>query len=151
VDDGNDAGPTLLVLGEDMTAQQKTVTGLVILVLVFLLGFVPQYLEKRQIQSELAISSEKLKLSELRDLAAMMLLEVLRQNYGVARDYSSQYFEKLRETSEQVENSTVKTSLQELLNSRDTVTAALSKADPASASQLQAIFAKTQAATKTQP
>jgi hypothetical protein len=31
-----------------MTAKQKTVTGLVILVLVFLLGFVPQYLEKRQ-------------------------------------------------------------------------------------------------------
>jgi len=134
-----------------MTAKQKTVTGLVILVLVFLLGFVPQYLEKRQIQSEIAISSEKLKMSELRDLAGMMLLEVLRQNYGVARDYSSQYFEKLRETAEQVENSTLKTSLQELLNSRDTVTAALSKADPASASQLQAMFAKTQAATKAQP
>jgi hypothetical protein len=134
-----------------MTAKQKTITGLVILVLVFLLGFVPQYLEKRQIQSEIAISSEKLKMSELRDLAGMMLLEVLRQNYGVARDYSSQYFEKLRNTSEQVENSTLKTSLQELLNSRDTVTAALSKADPDSASQLQAMFAKTQAATKAQP
>jgi hexokinase len=81
----------------------------------------------------------------------MMLLEGLRQNYGVAQDYSSQYFDKLRETSERVENFTLKTSLQELLNSRDTVTAALSKADPASASQLQAIFAKTQAATKGQP
>jgi hypothetical protein len=147
----NDAAPTLSVLGEDMTAKHKTVTGLVILVVVFLLGFVPQYLEKRQIQSEIAISSEKLKMSELRDLAGMMLLEVLRQNYGVARDYSSQYFDKLRNTSEQVENSTLKTSLQELLNSRDTVTAALSKADPDSASQLQAMFAKTQAATKAQP
>jgi hypothetical protein len=30
-----------MVLGEDMTAKQKTVIGLVILVLVFLLGFVP--------------------------------------------------------------------------------------------------------------
>ena len=134
-----------------MTVKQKTVTGLIIIVLVFLLGFVPQYLEKRQIQRELAISNERLKLSELRDLAGMMLLEGLRQNYGLARDYSSQYFEKLRKTSEQVENSTLKTSLQELLNSRDTVTAALSKADPASASQLQAMFAKTQAATKAQP
>jgi hypothetical protein len=86
-----------------------------------------------------------------RDLAGMMLLEVLRQNYGIAKDYSSQYFEKLRETSEQVDNSTLKTSPQELLNSRDMVTAALSKADPASASQLQAIFAKTQPVTKAQP
>ena len=134
-----------------MTAKQKTVTGLVTLVLVFLLGFVPQYLEKRRIQGELAISIEKLKMSELRDLAGMMLLEGLRQNYGIARDYSSQYFEKLRETSEQEENSTLKTSLQELLRSRDTVTASLSKADPASVSQLQTIFAKTQAATKAQP
>ena len=134
-----------------MTAKQKTVTGLVTLVLVFLLGFVPQYLEKRRIQGELAISIEKLKMSELRDLAGMMLLEGLRQNYGIARDYSSQYFEKLRETSGQMENSTLKTSLQELLSSRDTVTASLSKADPASVSQLQTIFAKTQAATKAQP
>jgi hypothetical protein len=134
-----------------MTTKQKTVTGLIILVLVFLLGFVPQYLEKRQMQRELAISVEKLKLSELRDLAGLMLLEGLRQNYGVARDYSSQYFDKLRETSEGVDNATLKRSLQELLNNRDTVTAALSKADPASASQLQAIFAETQAATKAQP
>jgi hypothetical protein len=68
-----------------------------------------------RIQSELAISSETLKMSV------------------------------------QVDNSTLKTSLQELLNSRDMVTAALSKADPASASQLQAMFAKTQATTKAQP
>ncbi|PYS33469.1 MAG: hypothetical protein DMG14_31795 [Acidobacteria bacterium] len=134
-----------------MTAKQKTVIGLVMLVLVFLLGFMPQYLEKRQLQRELAISIEKLKLSELRDLAGLMLLEGLRQNYGVARDYSSQYFDKLREISEQAENSTLKAALQELLSSRDAVTAALSKADPASASQLQAIFAKTQTATKAQP
>ena len=134
-----------------MTAMRKTVTGLVILVMVFLMGFVPQYLQKRQIQAELATSAEKLKVSELRDLAGMMMLEALRQNYGVARDYSSQYFEKLRETSEQVENATLKASLQELLSSRDAVTASLSKADPTSASQLQAIFAKTQAATKAQP
>ena len=134
-----------------MTAKQKTVIGLVILVLVFLLGFMPQYLEKRQLQRELAISIEKLKLSELRDLAGLMLLEGLRQNYGVARDYSSQYFDKLREISEQAENSTLKAALQELLSSRDAVTAALSKADPASASQLQEIFVKTQAATKVQP
>src|SRR5437870_8721013 len=140
-----------MVLGEDMTAKQKTVIGLVMLVLVFLLGFMPQYLEKRQLQRELAISIEKLKLSELRDLAGLMLLEGLRQNYGVARDYSSQYFDKLREISEQAENSTLKAALQELLSSRDAVTAALSKADPASASQLQAIFAKTQTATKAQP
>jgi hypothetical protein len=137
--------------GGDMTAMRKTVTGLVILVMVFLMGFVPQYLQKRQIQAELATSAEKLKVSELRDLAGMMMLEALRQNYGVARDYSSQYFEKLRETSEQVENATLKASLQELLSSRDAVTASLSKADPTSASQLQAIFAKTQAATKAQP
>jgi len=134
-----------------MTAKQKTVIGLVMLVLVFLLGFMPQYLEKRPLQRELAISIEKLKLSELRDLAGLMLLEGLRQNYGVARHYSSQYFDKLREISEQAENSTLKAALQELLSSRDAVTAALSKADPASASQLQAIFAKTQTATKAQP
>src|ERR1051326_285620 len=134
-----------------MTRMQKIAAALTVLALAFLLGFVPQYLQKRQAQRELAVSIEKLKLSELRDLAGLMLLESLRQNYGVARDYSSQYFDKLRETSEGVNNPTLKISLQKLLNDRDTVTAALSKADPASASQLQGMFAEIQAVTKRQP
>jgi hypothetical protein len=130
---------------------QKIAAALTVLALAFLLGFVPQYLQKRQAQRELAVSIEKLKLSELRDLAGLMLLESLRQNYGVARDYSSQYFDKLRETSEGVNNPTLKISLQKLLNDRDTVTSALSKADPASASQLQGMFAEIQTVTKGQP
>jgi hypothetical protein len=134
-----------------MTAMRKAMIALVTVLIVFLLGFVPQYLEKRRIQSQLDVATERLQLSELRDLAGMMLLEGLRQNFGTARDYSSQYFEKLRETAEQVEDSTLKMSLDELLSSRDQLTAALSKADPGSASQLQAIFAKTQMATKAQP
>ena len=134
-----------------MTRMQKIATALTVLALAFLLGFVPQYLQNRQAQRELAVSIEKLKLSELRDLAGLMLLESLRQNYGVARDYSSQYFDKLRETSEGVNNPTLKMSLQKLLNDGDAVTAALSKADPASASQLQGIFAEIQAVTKGQP
>ena len=134
-----------------MTRMQKIAAALTVLALAFLLGFVPQYLQKRQAQRELAVSIEKLKLSELRDLAGLMLLESLRQNYGVARDYSSQYFDKLRETSEGVNNPTLKISLQKLLNDRDTVTAALSKADPASASQLQGMFAEIQTVTKGQP
>lgn len=112
-----------------MTRMQKIATALTVLALAFLLGFVPQYLQKRQAQRELAVSIEKLKLSELRDLAGLMLLESLRQNYGDARDYSSQYFDKLREISEGVNNPTLKMSLQKLLNDRDRVTAALSTAD----------------------
>ena len=134
-----------------MTRMQKIATALTVLALAFLLGFVPQYLQKRQAQRELAVSIEKLKLSELRDLAGLMLLESLRQNYGVARDYSSQYFDKLRETSEGVNNPALKISLQKLLNDRDTVTAALSKVEPASTSQLQEMFAEIQSVTKGQP
>ena len=65
----------------------------------------------------------------------------------ILRSISTNY----AKASEGASNAALRKSLQDLLQNRDTVTAALSKADPASASQLQAIFAETQAATKAQP
>ena len=115
-----------------MTTQSKAAAGFITFVLGFLLGFVPQYLQKNQLQSELTVSREKLGQSELRDLAGLMLLAVLRQNYGDARDYSTKYFDGLRATSDQAQDAALKSSLQELLGKRDSTITKLAKGDPSS-------------------
>jgi len=126
-----------------MATMNKFIAGLLALVIVFAVGFMPQYLEKRRLQSELTVCSENARMSELRDLAAMMLIEVLRLNYGTARDYSTQYFTKLTERSDSVQDVRLKASMQDLLSKRDAITTSLAKADPASATEVQMLFVQT--------
>jgi hypothetical protein len=126
-----------------MAIMNKFIAGLLALVIAFAVGFMPQYVQKRRLQSELTVCSENVGMSELRDLAGMMLIEVLRLNYGTARDYSTQYFTKLMERSDSVEDAASKASMQELLSKRDAITTSLAKADPASATEVQTLFVQT--------
>ena len=117
-------------------------------------SFVPQYRNKARLRSELRTSSEQvmsleldLRMAELRDLCGTMLLEVLQHNYGLARDYSTQYFEKLRQGAEDVPDPRGQL-LRELLAKRDSVTTLLAQSDPASSSELQMLLSRTYEATK---
>ena len=140
-----------------MTTKNKLVLWLILLLAAFLIGLVPQYLQKEQLRAQLETDTEhvksmevELKMAELRDVCGLMLLEVLRRNYGSAQDYSTTYFEKLREAAENPENSSRKKDLEELLGNRDSVTSALAQGDPASATQIQALFARTYQITRNQ-
>jgi hypothetical protein len=102
---------------------------LVLLIGGFLLGFVPEYLKNRDLQAQLqdpqrAIDALKLQLqmSELRDAASMMLLELSRQNYGLARDHSGQFYSKLKEAIDAVQDPALKKSLEDLAATRETLT-----------------------------
>jgi hypothetical protein len=86
-----------------VTTATKTKLLLILLLSVaaFLVGPVPQYLQKERLRSELQTVDGRvrsmevgLRTAELRDLCGQMLLEVLRLNYGSAKDYSSRYFER---------------------------------------------------------
>src|SRR5437879_2941482 len=91
---------------------------LVLLIGGFLLGFVPEYLKNRELQTQLqnpqkTIDALKLQIqmSELRDASSMMLLELSRQNYGFARDYSGQFYSKLKDVTDAVQDPGLKKSL----------------------------------------
>src|SRR3990172_2192441 len=77
-----------------MTTRTRVIAGLLILLAAFLIGFVPQYMDKVRLRNELRTSGEQvmslgldLRMAELRDLCGMMLLEVQGQNYGLAREF----------------------------------------------------------------
>ena len=138
-----------------MTTKAKIVLWLTLLIAAFLFGLVPQYLQKQQLRGELIAANERmgsvernLKMAELRDLAGLMLLEVLRHNYGSAKDYSSSYFDKVRKAAENPQNESQKKGLEEILANQDSLTSALAQADPASLSQVQMLAARTYEITR---
>src|SRR5437016_1772972 len=102
---------------------------LVLLIGGFLLGFVPEYLKNRELQTQLqnpqkTIDALKLQIqmSELRDASSMMLLELSRQNYGFARDYSGQFYSKLKDVTDAVQDPGLKKSLEDLAATRENLT-----------------------------
>jgi hypothetical protein len=127
----------------------------VLLIGGFVLGFVPEYKKNRELQAELqdpqkAIAALRLQvqLGELRDIASLMLLEVSRQNYGLARDYSEQYYNKLKEATETVQDEALKNSLEQLTTTRDSLATPLAAANPTAVTAAQVIVSKTFEATR---
>jgi hypothetical protein len=123
---------------------------LVLLIGGFLLGFIPEYLKNRDLRSQLETPQKtidglraQLQLSELRDRASLMWIELSRQNYGLARDYAGQYYSKLQDTIDSVQDPSLKKSLQELAATRDSVTADLAAANASSLPATQSIVLKT--------
>ena len=122
---------------------------LVLLIGGFLLGFIPEYLKNRDLRSQLETPQKtidglraQLQMSELRDRASLMWIELSRQNYGLARDYAGQYYSKLQDTIDSVQDPSLKKSLQELAATRDSVTADLA-ANTSSLTAPQSVVLKT--------
>src|SRR5688572_24844773 len=133
-----------------MTTKTRLLLTLVLGAVVFLLGYIPQFVEKRAIRNELTAANERvtqlenqLKLAEVRDLSGLMLLETLRRNYGSASEHASRYFDKIREIAAS-ETPQGKSKVGELLNDRESVTTSLAQVDnPASISTIQMVFERT--------
>ena len=122
----------------------------------FALGFVPEYLKNRDLQAELQnpqktieVLKLQLHMSELRDAASLMLLELSRQNYGFAREYSGQFYSKLKDVADAVQDPALKKSLQDLLATRESLTAELATANTTALASSQPIVLKTFEVTST--
>jgi hypothetical protein len=129
---------------------------LVLLIGGFLGGYIPEYLKNRDLRAQLenpqkAIDSLKLQLQlgELRDDASLGLLEMSRQNYGLARDHIGEFYSRLKDLSESVQDPALKKSLQDLAATHDTITADLTTANASSLAAWQPIVLRTYETTRT--
>jgi len=118
-------------------------------------GFIPEYLKNRELRAELqnpqtTIDALKLQvqLGDLRDAASLMVLEMSRQNYGLARDAAGQYYDKLKDATDAVQDPVLKKSLQDLAATREPLTAQFVTAGPAALAAAQPIMVKTFEVTK---
>ena len=122
----------------------------ILLVGGFLLGFVPEYRKNRELAAQLesplkTVDALKLQLDlgELRDDVGLMLLELSRQNYGLARDHASTYYSKLNDLISESRDESLKKSLTELSATRDSLMMSLSIATSNSLTAAQPIVLRT--------
>jgi|GEM_PF-522147 len=120
---------------------------LILLLGVFLLGFVPQYRAASEARRQLADARTKLAeverrmdLAQLRDLIALVYLEVSQKNYGLAAQRSTAFFDRVAKLAASHSEPESSSALKQILAARDGVTAALAAGDPAVTSEIQRLF-----------
>ena len=132
--------------------RKRLVLSLILLIAAYLGGLIPPYMKARRLEEQVSAGARQLQscqfneqLSRLRDDAALMYLAVSRKNYGIAAEHAKQLFDQAQQVSNTTQNQAVRSTLQEILASRDEVTADLSKGDAAVVWLTQSLLQKVQA------
>ena len=127
--------------------RRKLVLWFLLLLAGFLTGFILQYFRLQRVEQELSASTKQLgscqhsqQLSQLRDTATMMYLEVVKKNYGKAGGYSREVFDQAQQIGSSTEDPALRNLLRETLATRDQITAGLAKGDPAALSEIQPVL-----------
>jgi hypothetical protein len=135
--------------------RSKLVLWFLLLLAGFLVGFILQYSSLHRLQQELSTSTKQLgscqsslQLSQLRDTATMMYLEVVQKNYGKAGEYSKEVFDQAQQIVSSTEDSALRNLLRDTLATRDQVTADLAKGDAAALSETQLVLSKLEQTAK---
>jgi hypothetical protein len=119
----------------------------VLLVLAFLVGFLPSYAKGKRLENELREARQENRLAELRDLACLVHLQASQKDYGMAAGTSTRLFDRTREVANQAPDSAGRESLEDLLILRDPITAKLATGDPEVLNELQTLVVRTRRAT----
>ena len=114
--------------------------GAVVLLGVFLAGFLPEYIRASRLAGQLESARSEQQLGRARDLLGMVFLQTSLKNYGTARDYAGAFFDTVRSISGPGLSSEVNQALQKILAARDDVTAQLARGDPASYGLVQSLY-----------
>ena len=85
--------------------------------------------------------------SELRDLVSLAYVQANQKNYGIAARTAARFFNRVREVTRQTPDPNVKKTFEDLLITRDKVTAKLARGDAGVMADLQDLFMGTRRVT----
>lgn len=115
-----------------------------VLLVVFLLGFIPMWLKARQSSNNLSESERQLTLVRMQSNLASTVIDARRGDYEQARQTASQFFTSLRAEIDKGDASSLtqaqRTGLQTLFTGRDEIITLLARGDPASADRLSDLY-----------
>ena len=122
--------------------------GLLIVVLLvgaaYVAGYWPEHQqrmtlerERQGLQGQLAEAQARVRLGGLLGQLLAVIDAAAARNYGQAQDLSSRFFEDLRAESTRVSDAPTRVILEGILRARDSVTASLTRSDPAVLDQLR--------------
>ena len=112
-----------------------------ILIAVFALGYIPSCVSARGAEERSTRLQRNLKLTDLQGHLGMASYEANRNNYASAAQQSTEFFNGLRETSDNTADTVLKQSLEKILARRDEITTNLAQADPAVKEKLAQAYA----------
>lgn len=116
-----------------------------VLLVVFLLGFVPMWLQARASAGRLADAERRLTLVGMQNNIASAAIDARRGDYEPARQAASQFFTSLRAEIDEGNASDLtqaqRAGAQPLLDGRDEIITLLARNDPASADRLSDLYA----------
>ncbi|MGI8640404.1 MAG: hypothetical protein ACR2MG_10735 [Pyrinomonadaceae bacterium] len=121
-----------------------------ILLMVFLAGFIPMWMQKRQVSQDLETTRKQLRKAEIKGLLTTAIVESKRAEYEPARKDTSEFFTRLRaEIDKSAENDKSDDSaltkdergkLKTIFDNRDSTITMLAQRDPASTERLTDIY-----------
>jgi hypothetical protein len=129
--------------------RNKLVLWFVLLVTGFVAGFILQYARLQRVQQQLSASTKQLgacqsseQLSQLRDTATMMYLQVVEKNYGKGGEHAKEFFDQAQRIGSSMEDPALQNLLRDILANRDQITGDLAKGDAAATSEIQTLLFK---------
>ena len=130
-----------------MPVKIQIIVVIILLIIVFLAGFLPQYIRVKRLENDLSVARQENALAQLSDLAGLAFVQASQENYGLATGTSKQFFSRTREVANRAPDASGRKALEDLLAFQDKITAELAKGDPEALGDLQVLFAKTRQAT----
>jgi hypothetical protein len=127
--------------------RNKAIISGVVLLIVFLAGFVPQYVKVNQLEAELQQARQGNTSAELRDLAGLAYVQANQKNYGIAAGTTARFFSRVREAAKQTPEANARKTYEDLLTTQDKITAGLAKGDAGVMGDLQDLLVRTRKAT----
>ena len=129
-----------------MPVKNRIIVVIILLIIVFLAGFVPQYIRVKRLENDLSVARQENALAQLRDLAGLAFVQASQKNYGLAAGTTKQFFSRTREVANRAPDANGRKALEDLLASEDKITAELANGDPEALGDLQVLFEKTRQA-----
>ena len=117
----------------------------IVLLVAFLLGFVPMWIKARSCGIALAGLEQRLTLAQAQNNLATSVIDARRGDYEPARQAASQFFTSLRAEVDKGDdsafNAAQRAAVQPLFTQRDELITLLARSDPAAADRLSDLFA----------
>lgn len=128
--------------GINWNLMKKLAIALGILIIAFLIGYVPSMISSRATEQQNVELEHKIKAAELGSQLAMASYEANRNNYANAAQFSSRFFDGVGGIIGETKDQALKQKLQGMLARRDEVTANIAQADPSVKEKLAQMVAE---------
>jgi hypothetical protein len=123
---------------------QRVLGYTIVLIVVFLLGFIPPWLKSRERARNLARAEQHLALARMENTLAAATIDAQRGEYESARQSAGDFFTAVRTEIDRGDNSALSSTQREgvrpLLTQRDETVTLLARGDPAASDRLLDLY-----------